>query len=139
MKFATKTTSKAQYAALAAKSSCLAAFVNRLIAELNKSVKTTSTPTALNVSLLLLSTVPSTAEEPLLLVEVLLVGSDSTCEAVLVRWYMVTTGMMSRMKMTKVMRILTSLSIRVLLYKEMYSSEVFSCNSGVRKYFYHTH
>lgn len=137
VKFPIKTTSIAQYAALAAKSSCRAAFVNILIAELNKSVNTTNTPTALKVSLLLLSTVAITAEEPL--VEVLLVGSDSTCAAVLVRWYIVRTGMTSKMKMTKVIRMLTSLSMQVLLYKSMYLFDVFSCNSGVLRYFCRTY
>lgn len=98
------TTKIAQYAALAAKSSCRVALVNRLIAELNKSVNTTSTPTALKVSLLLASTVAIVDEELLLLD----VGSDSSCDAVLVRWYIVTTGITRRMNITKVIRMLTS-------------------------------
>ena len=42
-------------------------------------------------------------------------ASTVICEAVLVSWYMVITGTTSRQKMTKVMRILTSLSMRELL------------------------
>jgi hypothetical protein len=38
--------------------------------------------------------------------------------------------------MTMVMKILTTLSMRALLYSEMCTSFVFSCASGVRKYLY---
>ena len=44
-----KTTSTAQYAALAANSSCRLAFVNSDIAAANKSVKTINTPIAANI------------------------------------------------------------------------------------------
>ena len=84
VKFPMNTTRIAQYAADAAKSSCLAAFVSRLIAALNSRVKTINTPTALKVSRLLVSMV--------LVVVVLPEGSTSMCAAVFVNWYMVTDG-----------------------------------------------
>ena len=46
-----KTTNIAQYAALAANSSCLAALVRRLMAAEKSNVKTIRTPTALTMSL----------------------------------------------------------------------------------------
>ena len=107
VKFPMNTTRISQYAADAAKSSCLAAFVSRLIAALNSRVKTINTPTALKVSRLLVSMV--------LVVVVLPEGSTSMCAAVFVNWYMVMTGITSRQNMMKVIRMLTSLSIRELL------------------------
>lgn len=77
----------AQYAALAAKSSCLAALVRRDIAALKSSVKTINTPTALNVSLLLaLAILKELDELPLVAADEveLSVASDSVCVAVLV-------------------------------------------------------
>jgi hypothetical protein len=70
-------------------------------------VNTISTPTALNVSLLSLST--------WLVVVMLPEASVTTCAAVLVSWYMVTTGITRRQNITNVMRMLTSLSMRELL------------------------
>jgi hypothetical protein len=102
-----KTTKIAQYAADAANSSCLAALVKRLIAALKSNVNTISTPTALNVSRLFVST--------LLVVVALLDRSVSACAAVLVSWYMVMTGITRRQNMMKVMRTFTSLSTRELL------------------------
>lgn len=99
-----KTTKMAQYAALAANSSCRAALVSRLIAALNSSVKTISTPTALNVSRVFASCELVLGDE-----------EDDSCTLVEVRRYIVTTGTTSRMKMTKVMRMLMSLSMRVEL------------------------
>jgi hypothetical protein len=84
----------AQYAALAANISCLAALVKTLMAALNNSVNTISTPTALNVFC------------------VVTAGELASLEMVLVRWYIVTIGMMSKMKMTNVMNMLTILSMR---------------------------
>lgn len=59
VKFPMNTTKIAQYAADAAKSSCRAALVSRLMAALNKSVNTINTPTALNVSRLLTLAAPA--------------------------------------------------------------------------------
>lgn len=42
-------------------------------------------------------------------------SEEPSCAEVLVRWYMVMTGMTRRMKITKVMSMLTSLSMRELL------------------------
>jgi hypothetical protein len=94
VKFPMNTTRIAQYAALAANISCLAALVNTLMAALNSSVNTISTPTALNVF------------------RVVSAGELESVEMVLVRWYIVIIGMTSRMKMTKVMNMLTILSMR---------------------------
>jgi len=105
-----KTTRIAQYAALAANNSCRAAFVSRLIAALNSSVKTIKTPTALNVSLLLVSIALEEAAV-LLVVE----SGPAVCDGVDVSWYMVMTGTTSRMKMTRVISMLMSLSMRVEL------------------------
>lgn len=83
-----KTTKIAQYAALAANSSCLAALVNILIAALKSKVKTINTPTALNVSLLLISTAPMEPTPFDLFADVLLLDEDSglsVSAAVLVR------------------------------------------------------
>jgi hypothetical protein len=78
------TTSTAQYAALAANSSCLFALVKRLIAAEKSSVKTTNIPTASNVEF------------------------RSPTE---VNLYMATTGRTRRMKMIRVMISPTSFSI----------------------------
>lgn len=118
MKFPINTTKIAQYAALAANNSCLAALVNRLIAALNSSVNTINTPTALNVFRVFMPTVPRAPPLPDLLLAdevALVVDSGSAKASVLVRRYIVTTGTTRRMKMTKVMRMLTSLSMRELL------------------------
>lgn len=85
LKLLIKTTRTAQYAALAAKSSCLFAFVNRLIAAENSSVKTTKIPTASNVEL------------------------RSPTEVIL---YIATTGRTSNTKIMSVMIKPTSFSIR---------------------------
>ena len=72
VKLPMKTTNTAQYAALAANASCLAAFVKTLIAALNSRVNTIRTPTALNVFLAVAA------------------GAFASIEMVLVRWYIVT-------------------------------------------------
>jgi hypothetical protein len=80
-----KTTSTAQYAALAANSSCLFAFVSRLIAAEKSSVKTTRIPTASKVELRFPREVSL---------------------------YIATTGRTRRMKMIRVIMKPTSFSIR---------------------------
>jgi hypothetical protein len=85
LKFEMKTTSTAQYAALAANSSCLFALVRRLMAAEKSSVKTTNIPTASKVEL----------RSPI----------D-------VSLYMATTGNTSRMKIMSVMIRPTNFSIR---------------------------
>lgn len=114
VKFPMNTTKIAQYAALAANISCLAAFVSTLIAALKRSVNTISTPTALKVFLVVTE------------------GVSVSKLIVLVRWYIATVevskvllnfqlldhrpmGMTSRTKMTKVMKMLTILSMRLEL------------------------
>lgn len=117
-----KTTRIAQYAALAANNSCLAAFVSSDMAALKSNVKTISKPTALRVSLVLESTaVTEELNDP---------ASSPTCSFVEVSIYIATTGTTSRAKMMRVMRMLASLSMRVELYKVMYLSEVFARSSG---------
>lgn len=130
------TTKIAQYAAEAANISCLAAFVKTDIAALNSRVKTIRTPTALKV------------------LRYVLAGVLPSIVIVLVNWYMVTDevsvcvllcvlkqslpiGTISRTKMTNVMKMLTILSMRVALYKEISVFWVFAASSGVRKYFCH--
>jgi hypothetical protein len=85
LKLEMNTTSTAQYAALAANNSCLFAFVKRLIAAENSSVKTTRIPTASNVELRFPTEVSL---------------------------YMATTGKTRRMKMIIVMMRPTSFSMR---------------------------
>jgi hypothetical protein len=115
----------AQYAALAAKSSCLAALVNKLIAALNSKVNTINTPTALKVSL----SVDEGAGAEVILAEL----PSSMWPDVEVSLYMVMTGTTSRTKMTRVMSMLISWSIRVDEYREMNEFVVFARSSGVRK------
>jgi hypothetical protein len=81
-----KTTRTAQYAALAANSSCLLAFVNNDIAAENKSVKTTRTPMALKV--------------------------DCAVVAIAVSSYIATTGNTSKTKIMAVMMRPTNVSTR---------------------------
>jgi hypothetical protein len=85
LKLEINTTNTAQYAALAAKSSCLFALVSKLIAAENSKVKTTIIPTASNVEWRDLREV---------------------------NWYMATTGNTRRTKMMNVMMRPTSFSIR---------------------------
>lgn len=80
-----KTTSMAQYAALAANNSCLFALVNKDIAAAKSSVKIIITPIAAKISLVSLK---------------------------LAKRYMANTGMIRRTKMTTVMIRLTKASIR---------------------------
>jgi hypothetical protein len=80
-----KTTNTAQYAALAANSSCLRALVSRDIAAANSRVKTINTPIAANM------------------VSVVLMVD---------RWYMLRTGAASRTNITAVMMRLTSFATR---------------------------
>ena len=102
-----KTTRMAQYAALAANNSCRAALVSKDIAALNRRVKTISKPTALRVSLVLESVGETGAFDDS--------ASAPTCRLVEVSMYMATTGTTSSANMTKVIRMLASLSIRVEL------------------------
>jgi hypothetical protein len=94
------TTKIAQYAALAAKSSCLAAFVKILIAAEKSNVNTIKTPTALIVSLEL-----ACADEP---------PDSSGFDVLAVRWYITKTGITSNMKITKVTITFMSWSMREL-------------------------
>lgn len=80
MKFPINTTKIAQYAALAANNSCLAALVSNDMAALNNNVNTINTPTALSVSLLLIFAAATTDAELLLLLPVVV----SVCSGVLV-------------------------------------------------------
>ena len=90
-----KTPKMAQYAALEANNSCLAALVTRLMAAENSKVKTISTPMAFNVCRGVMMALPSSV--------------------VLLRKYIIMTGTTNRMKIITVMRHPTSVLMRSLL------------------------
>lgn len=96
------------------------------MAALNNNVNTINKPTALSVSLVLESReFPKEFDDP---------DSLPLCSLVAVRRYMATTGTTSRAKMTRVIRILASLSMRVELYRVMYLFVVLARSSGDWKY-----